>query len=213
MNKCCCGKYSLPDGIPFEKNGYVHEPVDLEAGNFCGPRKNHDIRDLKKKVDELTSENKSLKEENERLKAEIQARQEPEKTDECKLCHFFGEYKWKFCPRCGKNLGERKMSLDFRLQIEIELFWKNITHNLGKMADEAGIYKALWRPNENGYVYANDIIDILEKGLEDLKKRPKHFEKFNSPNGWGLYEHFVPFVQECYDACVKHPKAKIYVSV
>ncbi len=28
------------------------------------------------------------------------------------------------------------------------LYWRNITHNLGRMAVEAGIYEALWRPEE-----------------------------------------------------------------
>jgi hypothetical protein len=76
------------------------------------------------------------------------------------------------------------------------LYWANITHNLGKMAGEAGIYKALWRPEEIEAKYAKDIIEIVEKGLADLKARPEYFEQFNSPNGWGMYEHFVPFVEK-----------------
>lgn len=108
----------------------------------------------------------------------------------------------------------------------------NITHNLGKMAGEAGIYEALWRPhrlkedynipesdyqaewnfeNENKTT-AKDIISLLEKGLVDLKSRPEHFEKFNSPNGWGIYEHFVPFVEKYLEACKEYPDAIIKVS-
>lgn len=107
------------------------------------------------------------------------------------------------------------MSLDFCLQYEedgheISVFDSNITHNLGKMADKAGIYYALWRPEEKGWVYAKDIIKVLEKGLKKLKDKPKYFEKFNSPNGWGMYEHFVPFVEEVLEACKKYPNAKIY---
>ena len=68
----------------------------------------------------------------------------------------------------------------------------NITHNLGKMADEAGIYYALWRPYEIEKSKAKDIIELLEKGLADLKERPGYFEQFNSSNGWGMYENFVP---------------------
>lgn len=88
----------------------------------------------------------------------------------------------------------------------------NITHNLGKMAGEAGIYKALWRPEELGAKYAKDIIETLEKGLIDLKARPEHFKKFNSPNGWGTYKHFVPFVSNYLQACKKYPQAIINVS-
>jgi hypothetical protein len=92
------------------------------------------------------------------------------------------------------------------------LYYANITHNLGEMADKAGIYKALWRPEEIGKTKASEIVELLEKGLADLKARPEHFEKFNSPNGWGMYEHFVPFVEEYLGACKKYPDAVIEVS-
>ena len=88
----------------------------------------------------------------------------------------------------------------------------NITHNLGKMAGEAGIYYALWRPEEIEKSKAKDIIELLEKGLADLKARPEHFEKFNSPNGWGMYEHFVPFVEKYLEACKEYPETDIHVS-
>ena len=96
---------------------------------------------------------------------------------------------------------------------EQEMFYSaNITHNLGKMAGEAGIYKALWRPEEIGKTKANEIVELLEKGLADLKARPEHFEKFNSPNGWGMYEHFVSFVEKYLKACKEYPDAIIEVS-
>ncbi len=109
------------------------------------------------------------------------------------------------------------MSLDFRLSYKNdghfnEVFSKNITHNLGKMADEAGIYKALWRPDENGFKKASDIIAILEKGLKELQDNPENFKKYNSENGWGLYKHFVPFVKEVLEACKENPNAEIGVS-
>lgn len=92
------------------------------------------------------------------------------------------------------------------------LYDANITHNLGRMADEAGIYYALWRPEEIGKTTAAEIIELLESGLADLKARPEYFEKFNSPNGWGTYEHFVPFVEEYLEACKAHPDSIIEVS-
>lgn len=88
----------------------------------------------------------------------------------------------------------------------------NITHNLGKMADEAGIYYALWRPEEIEKSKAKDIIEILEKGLADLKARQGYFEQFNSPNGWGMYENFVPFVEKYLEACKEYPETDICVS-
>jgi len=110
------------------------------------------------------------------------------------------------------------MSLDFSLVDPTatynadDLYWGNITHNLGKMAGKAGIYKALWRPEEIDATKASDIIPLLEKGLADLKARPEYFKKFDSPNGWGLYIHFVPFVEEVLNACKQYPEAKIDVS-
>lgn len=93
-----------------------------------------------------------------------------------------------------------------------ELYSSNITHNLGKMADEAGIYYALWRPEEIGKTKAGDIVELLEAGIADLKARPDYFKQFNSPNGWGMYEHFVPFVEEYLEACKSHPDSIIEVS-
>ena len=90
---------------------------------------------------------------------------------------------------------------------EIELLWKNITHNLNTMAEAAGIYGALWRPEENGFEAAKDLIPVLEAGLARLKADPEHFKQFNAENGWGLYKHFVPFVEEILEGCKKYPKA------
>ena len=109
------------------------------------------------------------------------------------------------------------MSLDIGLYYKLDgndqtVFDRNITHNLNKMADEAGIYEALWRPDENGYEKASDITPILEEGLKKLKADPEHFAKFNAPNDWGMYEHFVPFVEEVLEACKKYPNALIWVS-
>ena len=91
------------------------------------------------------------------------------------------------------------------------LYEANITHNLGEMAGKAGIYKALWRPEEIGAKYAKDISEIIESGLKDLKKRPEYFKQFNSPNGWGMYEHFVPFVEKYLEALKEYPEAIIAV--
>jgi hypothetical protein len=94
---------------------------------------------------------------------------------------------------------------------EEELYWANITHNLNKMAAEADIYQALWRPEEINSTKAKNIMKLLEKGLKNLKSRPEYFEQFNSSNGWGLYENFVPFVENYLKACKEFPNADIYV--
>jgi len=97
-------------------------------------------------------------------------------------------------------------------QANEQLYWANITHNLGKMAGEAGIYEALWRPEELGFDTANQIIPLLTEGLAKLKADPEKYKKFDSPNGWSLYIHFVPFVEKYLDACLENPDAIIEVS-
>jgi hypothetical protein len=117
----------------------------------------------------------------------------------------------------GKTLEEKKE----------DLYSSNITHNLGKMANKAGIYEALWRPYQlkEGYnipdgdhdaeykfeeanpVRAYEIIPVIEKGLEDMIARPAHYKTFDSPNGWGMYVHFVPFIEEYLEALKKYPES------
>jgi hypothetical protein len=110
------------------------------------------------------------------------------------------------------------MSLDVMLVTkdvdgnEIHVYDANITHNLGKMAAEAGIYQALWRPEEQGWSVASQLIPTVELGLSKLKSDPEYFKKFDAFNGWGLYEHFVPFVEKYLDALKKYPSATITVS-
>lgn len=106
------------------------------------------------------------------------------------------------CSECG-HVGEKSE----------EVFRRNITHNLGGMANEAGIYEALWHPNLNGQAKAKDILPILKSGLSDLLTRPEHYEKFNSKNGWGMYENFVPFVKAVVEACEANPSALVMTSV
>lgn len=95
---------------------------------------------------------------------------------------------------------------------EVQVFSANITHNLNTMADNAGIYRYLWRPEELEITHANQLIEPLQKGLLRLQKHREHFEQFNPSNGWGTYEGLVEFVQEYLHACVRYPEAEIYVS-
>lgn len=80
------------------------------------------------------------------------------------------------------------------------------------MAEAAGIYKHLWCPEEIGITKAKQLIQPLKKGLKKLKANPAKFKRYDSPNGWGLYEHFVPFVEEYLRACEEFPDGEITVS-
>ncbi len=92
------------------------------------------------------------------------------------------------------------------------LYDANITHNLGAMAEAASIYKELWRPEEIGITTASQLIEPLRKGLSWLKANETEARKHDAPNGWGLYEHFVPFVEKYLAACEANPKATVSVS-
>lgn len=91
------------------------------------------------------------------------------------------------------------------------VFDQNITHNLAPMARAAGIYEACWRPEEHGYETAADILPVLEAGLAKLRADPQHYMQYDSPNGWGLYRNFVPWVERYVDACREYPNARIDV--
>lgn len=93
-----------------------------------------------------------------------------------------------------------------------EVYSANITHNLGSMAEEAGIYKHLWRPEEIGITKAAQLVEPLLDGLALMKADPPRFEKHNAKNGWGLYEHFVPWVENYLAACEENPTADVRVS-
>lgn len=91
-------------------------------------------------------------------------------------------------------------------------FDANITHNLGGMANEAGIYGVVWKPEENGINTAKDLILPLEKGIALMESDPKRFKAFNAKNGWGLYENFLPWLKEYLRACKEYPDAFVRAS-
>lgn len=93
-----------------------------------------------------------------------------------------------------------------------EVFHANITHNLNTMAEEAGIYQHLWRPEEIGITKARQLIEPLTIGLALMKRDPERFIALNPPNGWGSYEDFVPWIWRYIDACCEYPDAEVSVS-
>lgn len=92
-----------------------------------------------------------------------------------------------------------------------EVYSANITHNLGTMAEGAGIYHCLWRPDEIGISKAGQLIEPLRAGLVKLEGNPAHFKELNPPNGWGTYEGLVEFVRNYLAACEQYPDAEVSV--
>jgi|DEB0MinimDraft_10_1074344.scaffolds.fasta_scaffold92653_3 hypothetical protein len=113
------------------------------------------------------------------------------------------------------------MSLDIELYylVDIEqeiqgqyIVWHgNITHNLNVMADKAGIYMEVWRPNEIGVKKAFDIVSALGKAIKDLQTRPSYYRKYNPKNNWGSYETFLEFIKQYQFNCKKYPNSMIGV--
>lgn len=107
------------------------------------------------------------------------------------------------CPSCGNEHTHQRIE---------ELYAANITHNLNKMASEAGIYEYVWRPDELGITQARGIIEPLRAGIQRMKADPAHYEQFNPSNGWGSCEVFVPWLERYLSACEQYPDATIYIS-
>jgi len=92
-----------------------------------------------------------------------------------------------------------------------EYYSANITHNLCAMADEAGVYQLLWRPEEEGIKTARQAIEPLKDGMARLRAEPDRFRRLNPENGWGNYEGLVTFVENYLRACEDYPDAEIVV--
>jgi len=91
-------------------------------------------------------------------------------------------------------------------------FTANITHNLGRMAKEAGIYEELWRPDEIAIGRAFQLIEPLKRWLALMRSDPERFKAFNATNGWGTYKQFVPWIEKYLEACQANPNAEVSVS-
>lgn len=92
------------------------------------------------------------------------------------------------------------------------LFEANITHNLNKMAERAGIYKEVWRPEEVNITKAYQLIKTLEFGIKRMEERPDFYKELSAGNGWGTYEDFLPWLERYLSACRNYPNSEIEVS-
>lgn len=88
----------------------------------------------------------------------------------------------------------------------------NITHNLKPMAIEAGL-GGLWE------IVAGDPLTTrpsywiprLEIAVYLMKSFPERFEKHNSPNGWGRFENFLPWVEALLERCRESPSDSLRI--
>jgi hypothetical protein len=104
------------------------------------------------------------------------------------------------------------MSLDVYLKWDDGCWEANITHNCNAMADAAGIYKAVWRPEEVRISKARQLIKPLKAGLAKMVTNPKKFRALEASNGWGTLDDFIPWLMRYLEACIAHPDAEVTVS-
>ena len=93
-----------------------------------------------------------------------------------------------------------------------ELYHRNITHNLGRMAKAAGLYGVIWHPDVSGIKTAGQLAHSLDIGLEALISNPEYFSTFNPENRWGDYLGLVRFVTDYRNACIRYHDARVEVS-
>lgn len=108
-----------------------------------------------------------------------------------------------------------------------EEWHSNVTHNMGKMADNVKItyydsddnclkdttlYCIVWRPEELNMSTTSDILEPLKDGINFMIDHRKHLLQFNPANGWGNYTHFLQWLIKYKEACEDNPDCKIEIS-
>lgn len=103
-----------------------------------------------------------------------------------------------------------------------QVYEANITHNLGLMAGNVelvdlqrgsySLHDVLWRPDENGFERAEQLVEPLRNALAVLLRDRDRLQQFNPANGWGDYDGLVRFVERYLEACEEWPQAKVSVS-
>lgn len=111
------------------------------------------------------------------------------------------------------------MSYDISLRIDTggsyphEVYQSNITFNLHRMFSNAFRYNGQLSDSINFLdgMKAEDAAAHLGKAVERMKKYPDYFRQFDSPNGWGIYDHALPMLEEWLAACLEHPKTIVKI--
>lgn len=108
------------------------------------------------------------------------------------------------CPKCGHTWETTKT---FTPVYEI-----NITHNLVDMAAQVGLYDALWQPERIRATTAGDLVEPLERGINEMYRRENELLRYNPTNGWGSHATFCEQLQMLLTACRENPTAVLEVS-
>lgn len=104
------------------------------------------------------------------------------------------------------------MSLDVTLYVDgEEVYDDNITHNVNRMAKLAGMYAAIWRPDEYGMTKARDLIHPIKDGIKYMLDHRDECEALEPSNGWGSYRGLLRFALDYLYACEDYPDADVGV--
>jgi len=98
------------------------------------------------------------------------------------------------------------LDIDFYSTDDEQISFHNITSNLFKMAEAAGL-AFLW--DLKNEIKAEYLIVPVTQGIKTIKSNPEHFEKFNAANGWGNVSEFLLFLNELLASAKQHPSAVI----
>lgn len=112
------------------------------------------------------------------------------------------------------------MSYDISLEIDtggdvpFEIYECNITFNLYKMFSVA--FQDAFGVESDSINFldgmnAGEAVIHLERAIRRMKKEPDAYKRYDSPNGWGLYIHALPFLERWLSACRENPKTIISV--
>lgn len=83
----------------------------------------------------------------------------------------------------------------------------NITHNLGRIASELGVYEMLWK--NDGTKKCSEQIDQLIEAKDKLSSNIEYYHQFNSSNGWGTADNFEDFLGQVIYEMKLNPNAYI----
>lgn len=89
------------------------------------------------------------------------------------------------------------------------VFDRNVTHNLVRMWDKAGVYEALYLSDGKR---CGDYLPVLEKGLDNIQRRFSEYEELNPPNGWGSAQGALEFLTGVVIAVRENPDGMFRVS-
>lgn len=113
------------------------------------------------------------------------------------------------------------MSLDIDLieKWEGEVFSKNITHNLNKMANNVIIdknttlYDIMWDLEDKfpNRTKARQVAVALTKALMYISTHRDELSEFTPENNWGSLYNLEEFVKEYLIACCTYPNARIRI--